>query len=484
LHHAVLVQLQNCVPFSPININMGGALSSCRRRSCGNLKAESVDSQASEWVPSCQGWPLNVNVVRTHQQKENKSGSQVQLPVTPKLLVPTNRLPTRRLASVVEELASIESQKGLIDNGGVFDFPANANVLANVHPHGFIAAATAAFANHYPLAVRPQHFWMMILQATAVHVGKHSEEIRANWVPHEGKKELEVRCDDFRLGARNNWASVVDGRPDCFSAQIDRNVVEGLALELSPPFSDTLTEENIALKITVMDITKSFFSFKCTTMCGFPYVFMEGTLEDWVLLRKNAELLIKKRCAQKFAVKWCASLLPLLDILVKEYQKGDTKETPDERFWNSMCKRGGTSGSGARTWFNGWINILFPYIKDTENCYMVPYSCNNGYVKEGRDGGRVESHLQFKKRDGGRYGMGATQDAQGPDCADFPGGLAAAPVLWDYNGSEMKLTFKAGFVAAEQNSVTGVIRPTIGWFIAHDGGEEGGKAKGKWHFPF
>jgi len=270
------------------------------------------------------------------------------------------------------------------------------------------------------------------LQATAIHVGKHAEEIRANWVSHEEEKELEVGCDEFRLGARNNWASVVDGKPGCFSSQIDRNILEGLASELSPAFSDTLSEESIALKITVMDITKSFFSFKCSTCCGFPYVFREGTLEDWILLRKNAELKVKKRCAQKFATKWCASLLPLLDILVKEYQKGDTKETPDERFWNSMCKRGGISGSGARTWFNGWINIFFPYIMEAENCYMVPYSFDNWYMKEGRNCGR--------------YGMGAPRGVQGPDCEDFPGGLAAAPVLWDYNGAKMRLKFVAGFV--------------------------------------
>jgi len=393
----------------------------------------------------------------------------VQLPVTPEILVPTDRLPTQALATVVQRLAKNESEKGLIDNGGAFHFPPDATVLSNVHPHGFIAAATAAFANHYPLAVRPQHFWMMILQATAVHVGKHAEEIRTNWVSHEGKKELVVRCDEFCLGGKNNWASVVDGKPDCFSAQIDRNIVEGLASELSPAFSHTSCEENIALKITVMDITKSFFSFKCLTMCGFPSVIMEGTLDDWTLLRKNAELLIMKRCEQTFATKWCASLLPLLDILVKEYGKGEAKEAPDEPFWNSMCKRGGTSGSGARTWFNGWINIFFPYIMEAENRYMVPYSGDNGYVKEGRDGGR--------------YAMGAPQGVQGPDCEDFPGGLAAAPALWDYNGAEMKLKFKAGFVGAEQDSATGVIRPTIGWFIAHDGGEEGGKAKGKGRFP-
>jgi len=389
----------------------------------------------------------------------------VRLSVTPEITQPQERLPTQPLAAVVHSLAQSESEKGLIDAGGVFDFAENATVLSHVHPHGFIAAATAAFANHYSLAVRPQHFWMMILQATAVHVDQNAEEVRANWVAHEGKKELEVRCDEFALGGKNNWASVVDGKPDCFSVQIDRNVVEGLAAELSPAFSDTSSVENIALKITVMDITKSFFSFKCSTMCGFPEILMEGTIDDWVLLRKNAELLITKRCEHKFAAEWCAALLPLLDRFIKEYQKAVTKESPDEPFWNSMCKRGGTSGSGARTWFNGWINIFFPYIMDSRNRYMVPYSSDNGYVKEGRNGGR--------------YGMGAPAGVQGPDCSDFPGGLAAAPVLWDYLGKEIQMKFKAGFVGAEQDIITGVIRPTVGWLIAHDGGSERGKRKRK-----
>merc|ERR1712048_832551 len=137
------------------------------------------------------------------------------------------------------------------------------------------------------------------------------------------------------------------------------------------------------------------------------------------------------------------------------YQKGATGEgQPDEQFWNSMCKRGGTSGSGARTWFNGWINIFFPYIKDSQNQYLIPYSSDNGYVKEGRDGGR--------------YGMRPpSRDVQGPDCSDFPGGLAAAPVVWAYHDKEIELKFKAGFVGAEQDPASGTVKPVVGWFIAH-----------------
>ena len=38
------------------------------------------------------------------------------------------------------------------------------------HDNGFICAAIEAFDNHYPLALRPQHFWLMILQAISTHV--------------------------------------------------------------------------------------------------------------------------------------------------------------------------------------------------------------------------------------------------------------------------------------------------------------------------
>jgi len=391
----------------------------------------------------------------------------VSLHVTLGIDVPTTSLPSSKMAEALEAIAQRESQKGLVDAGGMFSFEESRSLVAQAHPHGFIAAATAAFANHYPLALRPQHFWLMVLQATAVHVEQNAEEVRAKWVAHEGKKALLVRCDEFRLNEKNNWASVVDGKPDCFSSQIDCNVVEGLAAELSPGFSDTSDVENIALKMTVMDITKSFSSFKCMTMCGFPSVIMEGSADDWRLLRRNAELLIRNRCQDEFSDKWCAALLPLLDVLVSEYQKGVTGDgRPDEQFWNSMCKRGGTSGSGSRTWFNGWINIFFPYILDHPNPYMVPYSAESGYVKEGRNGGR--------------YGMRAPADVQGPDCADFPKGLSAAPVVWNYFGKEVKLKFKAGFVGAEQDQATQVVRPVVGWLVLHDDLDENkGKGKGK-----
>ena len=50
-----------------------------------------------------------------------------------------------------------------------------------------------------------------------MHVEKNSESVRSKWVSHEGKKKLNVICDEFVLGSPlNNWSSVVDGKQDCF----------------------------------------------------------------------------------------------------------------------------------------------------------------------------------------------------------------------------------------------------------------------------
>lgn len=379
--------------------------------------------------------------------------TSVSFVVTKGLKVPKERLAGADLRGRVRTLADKVGGGGLVDAGGCMPIEEGATVLARGHDHGFIAAATAAFAQHYPMAVRPQHFWLMIMQGVATHVEQNAEAVRAKWVRHKGKKTLVVRCDEFCLGSENNWASVVDGKGDSFSAQIDNHVVEGVSEALSPAFSDTTPEEHIAAKITVMDVCKSFFTYKCSTMCGFPSITMEGTIEDWRALRANAEALVTQRCTADFAKKWTAALLPLLDKFVAEYSAAALGgKAGDEKFWNSMCKRGGTSGSGASTWFNGWFNILFPFIQTRFNRYAVPYSPSNGYVKEGRNGGH--------------YGMHAPEGVQGPDCEDFPGGLAEAPVEWDYLGKSVPLKFKAGFVGATQDRDTGLVRPAVGWFIA------------------
>ena len=368
------------------------------------------------------------------------STEQITLNVTPGLELPAKPLACTTTKARISNLAG----GNIVDEGGMSS--SVDQMLNEGHPHGFIAAVTAAFADHYPLALRPQHFWLMISQGVATHVDLNAQALRSNWVAHQGKKTLEVCCDEFRLGQPNDWQSVVSSKPDSFSAQIAANTLEGVADALSPPFSSTTETEDIAQKITIMDICKNYFSYKCSTCCGFPEITLEGTGQDWQLLRVAAEQLLQ-RCDTEWASEWASALMPLLDKLA-EARSGQV----DPAFWNSMCKRGGTSGSGSRTWFNGWVNILFPYIDRSHNRYCVAYNDDAAYVKEG---------LVWNQR----YGMSAPAGVQGPDCADFGSGLSSAPVEWDYNGQSIKLEFNSGFIGAVQCPETLQIRPQVGWYI-------------------
>ena len=120
------------------------------------------------------------------------------------------------------------------------------------------------------------------------------------------------------MNGPNDWASVVDGKPDDFLVQISKNLVTGLEQELLPAFSQVTPTENIAIKMTIMDACKKFFSFKCGTDCGFPSITLEGSEQDWLNLRENAEKLILNRCKKDFAQWWSESLLPLLDKILEE----------------------------------------------------------------------------------------------------------------------------------------------------------------------
>ena len=122
-----------------------------------------------------------------------------------------------------------------------------------------------------------------------------------------------------------------------------------------------------------------------------------------------------------------------------------------------MCKRGGTRGSGGRSWLNGWFNVFFPYIavqgsNDLKpNPYCTPFQPGTGYAAE-------PLGENFYGHGGGQFGVA------GPSTNDLPCGIASAPVMWAYVGRLIPMEFQAGFVGAIQRD-DGTVCPDIGWAI-------------------
>eukprot|EP00037_Helgoeca_nana_P023996 m.251809 g.251809 ORF g.251809 m.251809 type:complete len:145 (+) comp26507_c0_seq2:886-1320(+) len=125
---------------------------------------------------------------------------------------------------------------------------------------------------------------------------------------------------------------------------------------------------------------------------------------------------------------------------------------------SAVCKRGGVSGSGGRSWLNGWYNVFFPFLREGRpNEYCVPYTPEIGYAQEAPKVNRYEM----------RHDM--LPGVAGPTPTDLPGGMSVAPVTWDFLGTKLALSFKAGFGGAAQCKDTNAIAPTIGWCIMRDG---------------
>src|SRR6478735_6423430 len=58
--------------------------------------------------------------------------------------------------------------------------------------NGFVWSAYHAYSNHHHLTIRPEDVWFAILTQLSFFINANAEQLRAFFVSHEGKKELEV----------------------------------------------------------------------------------------------------------------------------------------------------------------------------------------------------------------------------------------------------------------------------------------------------
>lgn len=116
--------------------------------------------------------------------------------------------------------------------------------------------------------------------------------------------EIIVRADDFILGSKDNdWPRLFSD----FTSQIDKFSKPGVVPMMEPGFSTTSLLEKIAARISIMDVCKSFFSYRCMTRCGFPSITLRGTKADWQALHDRVEPLLSL-CEPAFAAAWTRAL--------------------------------------------------------------------------------------------------------------------------------------------------------------------------------
>ena len=159
--------------------------------------------------------------------------------------------------------------------------------------NGFYTAHT----NHYPIRIKPDDIWLLIVQAFSNHINANSEELRQYFVDFDGKETLQVI---YELSSIEQ----VDRKVlENFSEQINEQMIKYLGKELldtlTPNFSTTTYDSSIVCKVSIMGAFKKYFHYEQIMCgCGIPYIILEGTADDY------KKILSKAQSLKKFKFEW------------------------------------------------------------------------------------------------------------------------------------------------------------------------------------
>ena len=300
---------------------------------------------------------------------------------------------------------------------------ADAQCMKSMGKDAFYQCIVQAYANHKSITLSPDMIWLLISQGFARYVNAHAEALRPQLVSHAGKMDLAIETQKDLLSGDADWPKLIDD----FASQIGRYTKGDIAETVTADFSTTGQVERVASQITLMESVKSYFEYIVYYIsCGIPSITLKGTPDDW------RRVMDKTRRLSVYGLEeWTKSLEYVLrQILVTAEGK------PNPLFWKSMVKqyrpdelKGGGCSSDKPTELDGWLLKLFP----DEN---------------GRTLDRVahtEEMPSERVRVGFKYRI--IDPARGTVKSETP------MELW------------AGFIGAEEDTVTNTITPKIGWLV-------------------
>lgn len=184
---------------------------------------------------------------------------------------------------------------------------------------------------------------------------------------------------------------------------------------LTPDFTTTTPISQTVCQLTIMSTMEHYFKYSSLVNgCGFPYITIEGTLEDWLKIVRKLENL------GKYDFRWFTYKAIYLILKIAQ----TLCEDQDTKFGKDMMriKNGGFYDPEV---IDGWYTWFFPF--DSDKC-------------------RVVNDLK-------------NIDSLQPEIQTIPMKLQI------FGKGTFNWEVYAGFVGLTQNKKTASIKPEIGWFI-------------------
>ncbi|KAI2631460.1 hypothetical protein GGS26DRAFT_95849 [Hypomontagnella submonticulosa] len=232
---------------------------------------------------------------------------------------------------------------------------------ANIFPseNGFVRAAYAAYSSHHHLKIRPEDVWFSILTQFSFYVNRNAEQLRAQFVAHQGQKELVVkdvgtiRSADF--GKLSLWMTL----------QIEKNVVDPeLRTWIMPDFTTTTYADTVTAAVLMMGSMQKYFSYTMELACGIPSVTLLGERQDWVKIRRRLDYL--PRLGEE-AGQFATLLIAVLDYFIRSFDEPTSPEVLS--FWSRIADQSGGSGP---YYLSGWITAFCFWSAEGDCLYSPP----------------------------------------------------------------------------------------------------------------
>ena len=210
---------------------------------------------------------------------------------------------------------------------------------------GVIKAAALAFAHHLPLALKPDHFWELILQGVALHVSRDPD----------GMKHVFASKHYLESGEKTKIVLAVDAFDESAFEMLSQLVRENMADRavydmIIANFSTTTELDRIVQHVTLLDATKSYFTLEIMTMCGIPQITLQGCFGDWERLQTQTRYLLEKVGMNW----WYEEMRPYLQLMVDSFD-----ETSNKTLWESFFKYHSQSGAEK---VDGFVMAFHPYV--------------------------------------------------------------------------------------------------------------------------
>ena len=213
-----------------------------------------------------------------------------------------------------------------------------------------------AWVDHCPISISPNIIWQLILNAIIKYIDNNSEELRKNFVNFkDGKKVITVDRSNININeaTKEVWEGVIDE----FSSKIKESIKDNIYDNIILSFSTNTKELLLVQKISSMAMFSKYFEYKSSfyVICGFPYIELEGSLEDWELI------LDKIKTFKKLGLeKWIKNIEEILEKII-DSKKGKI----DISFWKNLIMYRDCCGICGEPdpyiSFSGWITNFFPF---------------------------------------------------------------------------------------------------------------------------